>query len=91
MEQIIGIELSPTLFLGGIRLSLTNLNVYIVISLVLIEIIRRLIGGGPRVIGTNHTIIKGSINDTTHKIVKDSEIEEIYHPLIYLIFITILA
>lgn len=84
--------------LSGNKFSLTNIGLYLIISIVLILIISEMIIKNTKdkagsIIGNKGILIKESLYDTVNKIVKDQiGIEnQIYLPYLYSLFLLILT
>lgn len=85
--------------LSGNKFSLTNIGLYLIISIVLILIVSQMITGrntldkAGSIIGNKGILIKESLYDTVNKIVKDQiGIEnQIYLPYLYSLFLLILT
>lgn len=95
LEQFMINELLTILFPFW-EVSLTNIGLYLVISIVLIVIISQIIlgsAGGVPIIGNKSILIKQSLYDTVHKIVKDQIgiSNEINLPFLYTLFILVLT
>lgn len=95
LEQFMINELLTILFPFW-EVSLTNIGLYLIMSLVLIVIISQIIlgsTGGVPIIGNKSILIKQSIYDTVHKIVKDQIgiSHEINLPFLYTLFILVLT
>jgi F-type H+-transporting ATPase subunit a len=75
------------------KISLTNIGLYLIISLIIIVTISKLVIKINNIIGNKSLLIKESLYDTVHKIVKDQigVANEIYLPYLYTLFVLILT
>ncbi len=75
------------------KLSLTNIGLYIIISIIIIVTLSKTVLSIRSIIGDKNILIKESLYDTVHKIVKDQiGVEnEIYLPYLYTLFILVLT
>nr|QUQ05876.1 ATP synthase F0 subunit a [Neoconidiobolus thromboides] len=75
------------------KISLTNIGLYLIISLIVIVTFSKLVTNINNIIGNKSLLIKESLYDTVHKIVKDQiGVEnEKYLPYLYTLFILILT
>lgn len=73
------------------KISLTNIGLYLIIGIILIVLLSEIVSTRS-IIGNRGYLIKESLYDTVHKIVKDQigSRNEIYLPYIYSIFVLIL-
>nr|YP_009558593.1 ATP synthase F0 subunit 6 [Capillidium heterosporum]AZZ06694.1 ATP synthase F0 subunit 6 [Capillidium heterosporum] len=92
LEQFLIFDIFSISFLSN-KVSLTNIGLYLIISLTLIIILSQIVINIKSVIGNKSLLIKESIYDTVHKIVKDQigEENEIYLPYLYTLFILVLT
>lgn len=74
------------------QISLTNIGMYLIIGIILIVLLSQIVTNVTSIIGNKSYLIKESLYDTVHKIVKDQIgiANEIYLPYLYSIFVLIL-
>nr|QUQ05919.1 ATP synthase F0 subunit a [Microconidiobolus nodosus] len=75
------------------KISLTNIGLYLIIGIVLVVGLSQMVTNITSIVGNKSYMIKESLYDTVHKIVRDQigSSNEIYLPYLYSIFVLILV